>query len=204
MTLDAGRASAEMPGHASDDGERPARPLALVDRALQQARIEREAIECLIVGLGPGSYTGIRSAIALAQGWQLARPVVLLGVSSADALASGTHAQGWLGCVGVVIDAQRGEFYFAGYEISKTGWRLKEPLRIARKEETPALAAAYPTIAGPEATRFFKEARIVYPDARLLGALAKGRADFTTGEKLEPIYLRATTFVKAPPPRILL
>jgi len=36
--------------------------------ALKQAGLEREAIDCIAVGLGPGSYTGIRSAIALAQG----------------------------------------------------------------------------------------------------------------------------------------
>ena len=48
----------------------------------------REAIEAIAVGLGPGSYTGIRAAIALAQGWQLAREVKTLGVSSVAAMAA--------------------------------------------------------------------------------------------------------------------
>jgi len=48
-------------------------PLRLVERALAEAKVERGQIECVAVGLGPGSYTGIRGAIALAQGWQLAR-----------------------------------------------------------------------------------------------------------------------------------
>src|SRR6185369_2187233 len=46
--------------------------LSLVEATLKQAGLEREEIECLAIGLGPGSYTGIRVAIALAQGWQLA------------------------------------------------------------------------------------------------------------------------------------
>lgn len=187
-------------GHASDESG-PARPLRLIDQALRQAGVEREAIECLVIGLGPGSYTGIRSAIALAQGWQLARLVPLIGASSADALAAAAQAQGWFGRVGVVVDAQRGEFYFAGYEIDASGWRLAEPLRIAAKDETNTLASTCEIITGPDATRFFDGARILYPDARFLSGLAKGRVDFTPGEKLEPIYLRETKFVKAPPPR---
>ena len=188
-------------GCASEEGGRSIRPLPLVDLALERAQVEREAVECLAIGLGPGSYTGIRSAIALAQGWQLARPVNLIGVSSAEGLAAAAHAQGWFGSVGVVIDAQRGEFYFAGYEIGESGWHVKDPLRIALKAEAAALAAAYPTIAGPEATAFFPAGRVLFPDAKVVGGLGHGRSDFTPGENLEPIYLRETQFVKAPPPR---
>ena len=36
-----------------------------------------------------------------------------------------------------------------------------------------------------------------------LATLAAGRTDFVSGQKLEPIYLRETTFVKAPPRQIL-
>src|ERR1041384_2925534 len=68
------------PGHSM-------KPLGMVETAWQEAGLEREQIECLAVGLGPGSYTGIRAAIALAQGWQLARGVELLGVGRAAATA---------------------------------------------------------------------------------------------------------------------
>ena len=85
---------------------------------LREAGLEREQIEVIAVGLGPGSYTGIRVAISIAQGWQLARGVKLLGVSSAECLAAQAQAEKIFGRVNVVIDAQRNEFYLAAYEIS--------------------------------------------------------------------------------------
>jgi len=57
---------------------------------------------------------------------------------------------------------------------------------------------------GPEVTKWFPgEGRIVFPRAATLGQLALGKDNFAAGETLEPIYLRATQFVKAPPSRIL-
>jgi len=101
-------------GEAIEAGTRSTKALGLVEEALRQAQLEREQIECLAVGLGPGSYTGIRMAIALAQGWQLARPVKLLGISSADCVAAQARAEGVVGHVQVVIDAQRGSSTWQG------------------------------------------------------------------------------------------
>jgi len=42
---------------------------------------------------------------------------------------------------------------------------------------------------------------VLLPDAGILGLLAAERGDFVSGDKLEPIHLRETSFVKAPPPR---
>jgi tRNA threonylcarbamoyl adenosine modification protein YeaZ len=92
-------------------GYRVTNAFGLTEKVLAQAKISREEIEVVAVGLGPGSYTGIRAAIAVAQGWQLARGVKLLGVSSADSLAAQAQAAKIFGRVNVVIDAQRGEFY---------------------------------------------------------------------------------------------
>src|SRR5437762_2554525 len=54
--------------------------LPLVEQSLLDAGVEREQIDSLAIGIGPGSYTGIRSAIAMAQGWQLAREIKLLAI----------------------------------------------------------------------------------------------------------------------------
>src|SRR5689334_10279029 len=67
-----------------ETGTRSTHAFKMIEEALSQAQVEREQVECLAIGLGPGSYTGIRIAIAIAQGWQLARDVKLLGISSAE------------------------------------------------------------------------------------------------------------------------
>ena len=190
-------------GAAMETATRTTRAFDLISRALTEAGVEREQIDCLAIGLGPGSYTGIRSAIALAQGWQLALPVRLLGISSAECLAAEARTQAWFGTVNIIIDAQRNELYVARYEISRDHCRETEPLKLATPDEVSARASAGEIVVGPEADRWFPGARILFPGAAMLGKMASARADFVSGEKLEPIYLRETTFVKAPPPRVL-
>jgi tRNA threonylcarbamoyl adenosine modification protein YeaZ len=193
-------------GAAVETATRDTHALALVTQALAQARLEREAVECLALGLGPGSYTGIRSAIALAQGWQLAvgeSRVKLLGLSSVACLAAEAQSQGWFGMVNIVIDAQRNEFYLAGYEITATSCREVQPLKLASLDEAHSRASAGELMVGPEVNRWFEAGRVLFPTAAMLGRLAADQTNFVSGEKLEPIYLRETSFVKAAPLRIL-
>jgi tRNA threonylcarbamoyladenosine biosynthesis protein TsaB len=181
--------------------------LGMIDEALRTAKVDREQIERVAVGIGPGSYTGIRAAIALAQGWQLARGVQLLGISSAGCLALQALAGGLIGRVNVVINAQRDEFYMAGYEIRPGGMGAEcclevEPLRLTPLAEVREHEHAGEVLIGPEVTRWFPHARIIFPSAAMLAEMAINRNDFVPGEKIEPIYLRETSFVKAPPPRL--
>ena len=189
-----------------ETGTRSTHAFGMIEEALGTAQLEREQIDCLAVGIGPGSYNGIRLAIALAQGWQLgSRPngVKVLGISSAECLAAQAQSEGIFGRVGVVIDAQRGEFYFAGYDISESARREVEPLRLTSLAEIQDRCQGGGTVVGPEATKWFPSSRVLVPRAATLGRLALGRNDFVAAEKLEPIYLRETNFVKAAPSRIL-
>jgi tRNA threonylcarbamoyladenosine biosynthesis protein TsaB len=184
-----------------ETGGRGTNAFGMIGQALAGAKIEREQIEVIAVGLGPGSYTGIRAAISLAQGWQLARGVKLLGVSSADAIAAQAMAEKILGRLNVVIDAQRNEFYLATYEITPDGWREIAPLKILTKAEVQSRVEAGEILAGPEVAKWFPSGRTIFPRAAALAELAARRNDFVPGEKLEPVYLRETNFVKAPPVR---
>ena len=175
----------------------------MVEAALKQTQLEREQIECLAIGIGPGSYSGIRSAIALAQGWQLARPIKILGLSSVETIAAQAHAAAISGPVLIVIDAQRNEFYLAGYDLGVAGRREIKALRIASLQEVQACEQNGELLLGPEITKWCPSGRILFPRAATLAQLARNRTDFIPGNKLEPIYLRETSFVKAAPPRIL-
>jgi tRNA threonylcarbamoyladenosine biosynthesis protein TsaB len=188
-------------GSAGETATRATHAIALIEQALAQAGLKREQLDCLAVGLSPGSYTGIRAAIALAQGWQLARPVKLLGLTSIECLVAEARAAGWNGRVNFVIDAQRNELYLARYDISPQSAAELEPLKLASLEEVRSRIAAGEMVAGPEVTRWFPQGRTLVPEAATLARLAETRTDFVAGESLEPIYLRETNFVKAPPPR---
>lgn len=186
-----------------ESGGRNTNAIGMIAEALRNAKVEREQIECLAIGIGPGSYTGIRVAIALAQGWQLARGVKLLGISSAESIAAQAREEGLRGLVQVVIDAQREEFYRATYELTENSFQEVAPLRIVSMAELRQGEKSGEVFAGPEVTRWFPNGRAVHSRAATLAKLAATRTDFVSGEKLEPIYLRQTTFVKAPAMRTI-
>jgi len=188
-------------GAVSEMGGR--RAIALLDELLQKTKCEREQIDCIAVGIGPGSYTGIRGAIAFAQGWQLARGTKLLAISSVEVLAARAQEEKLFGSVNIVIDAQRNEFYLARYEIDATSRREIEPLHLAAFAEAQTLVDSHQLVVGPEVTRWFAAAQNIFPAAATLARLAADRTDFVAGEKIEPIYLRETNFKKAPTPRLI-
>jgi tRNA threonylcarbamoyl adenosine modification protein YeaZ len=178
-------------------------PLVMVEDVLREAKLEREQVECVAVGIGPGSYTGIRSAISIAQGWQLARGLKLLAVSSVDCVAAQALAEGMTGQVSVIIDAQRDEFYLAAYDLGQNSFKEIERLKIVTRAEVEQRAVKGSVLIGPEVAKWFPAGKTILPRAAMLGKLALGRSDFIAGEKLEPIYLRETAFVKAPPARVI-
>jgi tRNA threonylcarbamoyl adenosine modification protein YeaZ len=195
---------AERSGAASESGGRTTRAFQLIDESLRQANLEREQIDCLAIGLGPGSYTGIRIAISVAQGWQLARDVRLLGVSSIECLAAQARMEGLRGRIHFAMDAQRHEFYVATYELSESAPRVIDALRLVAKGEIEKRLACGEVVAGPEVERTIPGSRALFPTATVLARLAATRTDFISGSQLEPIYLRETNFVKAPPIRAAL
>jgi tRNA threonylcarbamoyl adenosine modification protein YeaZ len=169
--------------------QRAGSPFPLISEALALASLAPEQIEGIAVGLGPGSYTGIRSSLAIAQGWNLAREIPAAGVSSAEAIAFGAFEKGLRGSAEVVIDAQRGEVYSALYNL--TDFSLLRPLKILPQPETRILI-------GPEAKRWSEEGIVIEPSAAIIGRLASREKNFGPPERLEAIYLREASFVKAP------
>ncbi|MDI6870154.1 MAG: tRNA (adenosine(37)-N6)-threonylcarbamoyltransferase complex dimerization subunit type 1 TsaB [Bacillota bacterium] len=89
------------------------RLLPAVAQVLRGAGCTPADLEALAVTRGPGSFTGLRIALATAKGlaYALNRPVV--GVSTLEALAYGVS--GWAGFVCPLLDARRGEAYAAVY-----------------------------------------------------------------------------------------
>ena len=185
-------------GETSDNGNRAIKPLTLVEAVLAKAGVERKSVDAILVGLGPGSYTGIRSKIALAQGWQLGRPVRLAGVSSVECLTLQAQTRGWYGEVDIVIDGQRQEVYLARYHIRAERRELIQPLRLVKAEELQDPSRPRDAIlVGPESIRWSANGRIAYPTGHDVGRLAQIAEKSAPEDPLIPIYLRETAFVKA-------
>jgi tRNA threonylcarbamoyladenosine biosynthesis protein TsaB len=95
-------------------GERPAhaaRLLGAAEEALAAAGVGWDDVTRLAVGVGPGSFTGLRIGIATARGLAQARNIPVTGVSTLEALARGAEAP----LVLAVLDARRGEAFAAAW-----------------------------------------------------------------------------------------
>lgn len=121
---------------------------------------ERSAIGLIAVASGPGSFTGLRVAIATVKGLAEAfqTPVVAVSVLEAIALAAGTD-----GKVVAALDAQRSEVFFGEYQVESAN---PEPARMIREalasfnDFTSLLASASP-------------AKVFTPDATLAARLTE-------------------------------
>ncbi len=138
-----------------DDPEPGARPahaarlLAAAEEALGAAGVGWEEVDRLAVGVGPGSFTGLRIGIATARALAQGRGLPLVGVSSLEALARGASAP----LVLAVLDARRGEAFAAAWGAGRS---LLAPAALAPEalaERVRALPAE-PLAVGDGAIRF--------------------------------------------------
>lgn len=88
--------------------------------ALVQEGIKGFQITEVVVGMGPGPYTGLRIGIAFAQSFALARAIPVRGVCSLDAIAAQVNEAEFI----ITVDARRKEVYWARYS---NGARVGEP-----------------------------------------------------------------------------
>ncbi len=104
-------ASVEVAAHRASN----TKLLPVIDETLADLGITRDEIACVCVGRGPGSFTGVRIAMATAKGIASALGVALIGVSTLDAVAWQGWACGLRGPVAVIADAMRKEVYPVRY-----------------------------------------------------------------------------------------
>lgn len=96
----------------------------LTDTALDclaRVGLTMDDVDEVLVGRGPGSFTGVRIGIATAKGLSCGLGVPLYGASTLDAAAWNTWLGGVRGTLGVAADAMRGEVYPGIYQLGETG-----------------------------------------------------------------------------------
>jgi tRNA threonylcarbamoyl adenosine modification protein YeaZ len=160
---------------------RAARVLKDAEELLREAGLGSEDVEAIVVGTGPGSYTGLRMGLVTARTLAVSLGVPVAGVSTLAALAAGVPE------AVPVVDAKRREvFTLAGGEpacVAASALEI-EPGRtyvgdgaVRYRDEIAAAGGVVPPDDAPEHV----------PWARHHAGLAR---DFGPGEAAEPIYLR--------------
>ena len=165
--------------------------LPMLESLFKDRKIE---IDAVAFGAGPGSFTGLRIACALAQGLALPRALPVLGVSTLEALAEESGAHRVVAC----LDARMREVYYAALEKQDARWREVIPAQCIAPQDAPRPAgegwvgcgsgfAAYGDLG------FARTLAQVHPTAAAVAALAAPR--LAAGEGVDaalaaPVYLR--------------
>jgi tRNA threonylcarbamoyladenosine biosynthesis protein TsaB len=183
-----------------EDAEHSAELEAALDRLLERCGAKLDEVGGIGVGLGPGSYTGLRVGVAFAKGLEFGLRVPLVGVPSFEATAYA--CRDFSGTICAVVDARMGGVYAGLYrrrggrvEVLREPWVAKEsdfslsvegPLLFAGPNEAVMrkLGAAFD---GAEFRRAHPDAAYTALRAAELLAASKKPARFAT---IEPYYLR--------------
>lgn len=168
------------------------RLLPLLDQLLADAGWPKSSLDRLGVGVGPGSFTGLRAGIALAEGLSVGLDRPLWGVGSLLAMARGALAEHPAPCC-ALLDARRSELFAAVYDRDLN--ELCEPCALPIEDLPEFLAASGVNTVVGEVARTRAHGRVLasgpmldLPHARWVAALA-GELDEAACPP-EPQYVR--------------
>jgi tRNA threonylcarbamoyladenosine biosynthesis protein TsaB len=106
-----------------------------IEALLAHAGVALAALDAIVFGRGPGSFTGLRTACAVAQGLGFGARVPVLGVDTLLAVAEEARlrhgATQWV----ALLDARMDEVYSAAYEFDGTVWHERQPPALSRPEQ---------------------------------------------------------------------
>lgn len=120
-----------------------------VDQLLSARNIDLDSIDLFAIGLGPGSFTGLRVGLATAKALSRAVNKPIVGVSSLAALAFGPAKMCGQATVLATIDARRREIYAGAYTLSTDGQTLVSAIDEQALAPDDFIAAVDDTIDGP-------------------------------------------------------
>jgi tRNA threonylcarbamoyladenosine biosynthesis protein TsaB len=187
--------------------EQTERLLQLVDELLTAERLEVAALDAVAFGRGPGSFTGLRMAAAVAQGFALACGVPLLPVSSLLCHAQGAWRTERVRRALVCVDARMGEVYWGEFETGDDGIsreageeQLSSPSAVRVPTGVAWAAVGDGFARHPELTAIAAAAQRHLPALlpKALDLLPRAVADLGAGRSVAPaealpVYLRDRT-----------
>ncbi len=176
------------------------RLLPMVDELLHEAGLSRTQIDGIAFGRGPGSFTGIRIAVSVAQGISLGLDIPVCGVSSLQLIAQAVFEQNpATEKVLVIMDAHMGEVFWGQFSVSGGSVSSLSDERVGAPAECLKYVAQWQgVIAGgglllKEFADCPKEFATVQPEARYMTQAARQaweNGEFSDPANHSPVYLR--------------
>ena len=175
--------------------------LPWAEAVLAEAGVARSQLDAIAVGRGPGAFTGVRLAIAVAQGIALGLDRPLLPVSTLAALALRAGGERSV----AAIDARMGEVYLGLFQREGEGLRALGGEVVVAPAAAPvpegggwhAAGTGFAAVDGALQARFAGRLAAVdagalphAADIARLGAIAFARGEAVAPERVEPAYLR--------------
>lgn len=196
--------------------EHTQRILPMVQQILAESGVSLNQLDALAFGRGPGSFTGVRIGIGIAQGLAMGADLPMIGVSTLATMAQGAFRQMGATQVLAAIDARMGEVYWGQYQRQNDGvWvgETTEAVFTPERAQQNVMALAgewasvgtgwgtYPDMAAATPIMLV-DGQITLPQAEDMLPLAL--VDFALGkmtavENAQPTYLRnEVTWKKLP------
>jgi len=181
-----------------------------IDQLLRQVGLTIRQLAAIAVGIGPGSFTGLRIALSYAKGVALATGCGVVGVPSLDALALCALTLPELALdatICPILDAGRGEVYAALYRQVENGLHklsgefLAKPQDLARQIQGEAVYLGQGAVSNRDALRagtngrrvIFAEVGVTQSTAAMIAALGAARVGLGQLDavgSLQPLYVR--------------
>jgi tRNA threonylcarbamoyladenosine biosynthesis protein TsaB len=108
--------------------------IPLLQSLLAQAGLSLSDLDAIVFGRGPGSFTGLRTACAVAQGLALGANIPVLGVDTLLAVAEDARGRCGADRVIALLDARMGEVYMGHYVHDGVTWRREGDIVLARPD----------------------------------------------------------------------
>jgi tRNA threonylcarbamoyladenosine biosynthesis protein TsaB len=172
-----------------------------IEAALAAAQVSAREIDVVAVGIGPGSYTGLRVGVTAARALAYATGAELIGVPSCDALAEAAPRDE--GTLAVVVDARVRAVYVAVYNAVDGGpWERSDGPEILPPDEAAGRIPDGALVVGDALDahgavfdRFRRAAEPRHagaPEIARLAMAARARGEHQTIDAVVPLYLRKT------------
>ena len=174
---------------------------------LAEAGMQLADLDGIAFGMGPGSFTGLRIACAVAQGLAFGADLRVVGVNSLQAIAAASGDEKVIAC----LDARMGEVYHAAYQRHEDDWLEMSPAMVCKPEQVPLLEAgewtgcgsgfaAYPEVlAARYGVSLAAVKADIYPTARHIAGLAVRQFSSFKAiapEFAAPLYIRNKVALK--------